>query len=80
MVLYASPTFDGQIHDKKIADTDYRIPPGITLAQHTGYQGYRLEGVTVIQPVKKRDHGGTETGQPHNFFFQRQSGTCHREY
>ncbi|MDR0758371.1 MAG: transposase family protein, partial [Tannerella sp.] len=53
MVLYVSPTFDGRIHDKKIADTAYRIPPGFTLAQDTGYQGYRPEGVRVIQPVKK---------------------------
>jgi hypothetical protein len=53
MVLYASPTFDGRVHDKKIADTAYRIPPGFTLAQDTGYQGYRPEGVTIFQPQKK---------------------------
>jgi hypothetical protein len=53
VVLYASPTFDGRVHDKKIADAAYRIPPGFTLAQDTGYQGYRPEGVTVFQPQKK---------------------------
>jgi hypothetical protein len=53
MVLYVSPTFDGRIHDKRIADTAYSIPPGYTLAQDTGYQGYRPEGVTVFQPQKK---------------------------
>jgi hypothetical protein len=53
MVLYTSFTFDGRIHDKKIADTAYHIPPGFTLAQDTGYQGYRPQGVTVVQPQKK---------------------------
>ncbi|MDR1182183.1 MAG: transposase family protein, partial [Bacteroidales bacterium] len=53
MVLYVSPTFDGRIHDKRIADTAYRIPPGYTLVQDTGYKGYRPEGVTVFQPQKK---------------------------
>jgi hypothetical protein len=53
LLLYASPTFDGRVHDKKIADAAYSIPPGFTLAQDTGYQGYRLEGVTIFQPQKK---------------------------
>ncbi|MDR1169453.1 MAG: transposase family protein [Prevotellaceae bacterium] len=53
MVLYASPTFDGWIHDKKTADAAYSIPPGFTLAQDTGYQGYCPEGITVVQPQKK---------------------------
>jgi hypothetical protein len=53
IVLYVSPTFDGRVHDKKIADTAYSIPRGFTLVQDTGYQGYRPEGVTVVQPVKK---------------------------
>jgi hypothetical protein len=53
MALYASPTFDGRVHDKKIADAAYSIPPGFTLAQDTGYQGYCPEGVTIFQPQKK---------------------------
>jgi hypothetical protein len=53
MVLYVSPTFAGRVHDKKIADTAYSIPSGFTLAQDTGYQGYRPEGVITVQPQKK---------------------------
>jgi hypothetical protein len=53
MVLFASQSFYGKVHDKKIADQSYGIPSGFTLVQDTGYQGYRPEGVTVIQPQKK---------------------------
>jgi hypothetical protein len=58
MVLFVSQTCHGSVHDRKIADQGYRIPPGFILAQDTGYQGYRPEGVTVIQPQKKP--GGKE--------------------
>jgi hypothetical protein len=53
LILYVSRTFAGRIHDKTIADEDYSIPAGFTLAQDTGYQGYRPEGVKIIQPQKK---------------------------
>jgi hypothetical protein len=53
MVVFASQTFHGSVHDKKIADSSYRIPPGFTLVQDSGYQGYRPERVRVIQPQKK---------------------------
>jgi hypothetical protein len=53
LVLYVSPTFAGRVHDKKIADVSYCIPQGFTLAQDTGYQGYRPDGVRIVQPVKK---------------------------
>jgi hypothetical protein len=52
-VSYAGPAFDGRIHDKRIADTAYSIPPGYTPAQDTGYRGYRPEGVTAVQAQKK---------------------------
>ncbi|MDR0700043.1 MAG: hypothetical protein LBG28_12655 [Tannerella sp.] len=51
--------------------------------------GHRLSGIpsgrcychsTGEKTKRKGDNGGTETGQPHNFFFQSQSGTCHREH
>jgi hypothetical protein len=29
MVLYVSPAFDWRIHDKKMADTAYSIPPPV---------------------------------------------------
>jgi hypothetical protein len=53
LILYVSVSFSGKTHDKRIADENYTIPEGFTLYQDTGYQGYRPEGVTVIQPMKK---------------------------
>lgn len=52
-VLFTSPTVAGKIHDKKIADTYYTIPKGHFLWQDTGYQGYKPEGVIILQPTKK---------------------------
>ena len=52
-ILFVSQTFSGNVHDKSIADESYTIPAGYTLMQDTGYQGYRPEGVTIIQPQKK---------------------------
>lgn len=53
-VVYLSDTHPGKKHDKKIADEeDYAFPRGSTLLQDTGFQGYRPEGVTVVQPKKK---------------------------
>jgi hypothetical protein len=52
-MIYVSKTFPGKVHDKTVADSEYEIPPGYTLIQDTGYQGYRPEGVRVIQPEKK---------------------------
>lgn len=60
-VVYLSGTYAGKRHDKKIADEEgYRFPPGSKLLQDTGFQGYRPEGVTVIQP-KKKPRGGELT-------------------
>jgi hypothetical protein len=53
LILFVSRTFSGKVHDKTIADTQYSIPPGYTIVQDTGYQGYNPEGVIVIQPKKK---------------------------
>ena len=53
LIVYVSRTFPGKIHDKTIADNEYTIPPGYTLLQDTGYQGYQPEGVKIIQPQKK---------------------------
>jgi hypothetical protein len=53
MVLFVSPSLCGKTHDKKIADTTYSFPYPCVLYQDTGYQGYRPEGVTIVQPLKK---------------------------
>jgi hypothetical protein len=52
-VLFVSLSFNGSVHDKRIADENYTIPPGYTLWQDCGYQGYQPDGVTIVQPVKK---------------------------
>jgi hypothetical protein len=53
LIIYVSKTFPGKVHDKTVADSEYEIPPGCTLIQDTGCQGYRPEGVRVSLPEKK---------------------------
>jgi hypothetical protein len=46
--------YSGKKNDKKIADeTSLVLPAGSSLAQDTGFQGYRLANTTMIQPMKK---------------------------
>jgi len=53
-ILWLSKTFDGSVHDKKIADEQpLRFPAGITLWQDTGFQGHNPQNVTVKMPAKK---------------------------
>lgn len=53
-VLWLSRTYDGRIHDKKIADEQVvSFPAGITLWQDTGFLGHRPKGVTIKMPIKK---------------------------
>jgi hypothetical protein len=53
-VKYLSQTYEGKKHDKKICDEEQpTFPPGSTLYQDTGFQGYAPPGVKVIQPKKK---------------------------
>lgn len=60
-VVYLSGTYEGKRHDKKIADEEgHRFPAGSKLLQDTGYQGYRPDGVTILQP-KKKPRGGELT-------------------
>ena len=53
VVLFVSPTVNGRMHDKAIADIYYTIPKDFKLWQDTGYQGYNPDGVEVKQPIKK---------------------------
>ena len=49
-----STTCEGKKHDKKIADeTQFTLPQDSLLYQDTGFQGFVLEGVTILQPKKK---------------------------
>ncbi len=53
-MLFVSKTVEGKRHDKRLADqTDYALPAGSRLAQDTGFQGFSLEQVTILQSKKK---------------------------
>lgn len=53
-ILYASPTYEGKMHDKALCDdVGLLLPQGSQLRQDAGYQGYAPVGVTIIQPMKK---------------------------
>lgn len=53
-ILLLTPTCEGKKHDKKIADeTNLVLPEGSSLCQDTGFQGFTVPGVTMIQPMKK---------------------------
>ena len=57
-VIFLTDTVEGKKHDKKLADeTDYSLPEGSKLAQDTGFQGFNLENVAILQP-KKKPKGG----------------------
>jgi hypothetical protein len=60
-ICFLSATYEGRMHAKCIADlTGYTLPPGSSLYQDTGFQGFLLAGVTMFQP-KKKPRGGELT-------------------
>ena len=53
-ILFLTETVEGKRHDKKLADeSDYDLPSNSKLAQDTGFQGFKPENVTILQPKKK---------------------------
>lgn len=57
-IIFLSDTYEGKAHDKRIADeAGYTLPPGSILVQDTGFQGFMLPDVTIVQPTKKPPHG-----------------------
>lgn len=53
-VYYLSATYEGSVHDKKIADEeDFEFTQTIVLLQDLGFQGYSPQNVEVILPIKK---------------------------
>ena len=53
-ICFLSATYEGKANDKSLADLEgYRLPPGSCLYQDMGFQGFVLDGVTIIQPKKK---------------------------
>jgi hypothetical protein len=53
-ILFLSETQPGSVHDKRMADTTpYPLPAGSQRLQDLGFQGFTLEGVAILQPIKK---------------------------
>ena len=53
-VVLLTPSYEGRRHDKRIADaTEYRLPKGSVLYQDSGFQGFTLPDINIIQPKKK---------------------------
>ena len=53
-IIFLTPTVEGKKHDKKIADeSEYRLPEGSILLQDTGFQGFCVPNVEILQPTKK---------------------------
>jgi hypothetical protein len=53
-IRFLSAMTEGKKHDKKLADEcSYRLPPGSRLVQDTGFQGFTLAEVHILQPQKK---------------------------
>lgn len=53
-ICLLTPTCEGKKHDKKVSDeADLHLPESSILYQDTGFQGFALEGVTIVQPKKK---------------------------
>jgi DDE superfamily endonuclease/Helix-turn-helix of DDE superfamily endonuclease len=62
-VGFLSQTYAGKTHDKKIVAAESIVyPPGTTLYQDTGFQGYTPEVEQLCQPKKSR--GGASSRQP----------------
>ena len=54
MILFLSGTQEGSRADKTIADfANYQLPEGSQLLQDLGFLAFTLDGVDVLQPVKK---------------------------
>ena len=54
VIIFLTLTVKGSSHDKKIADeAGYILPKGGSLLQDAGFQGFKIENVSIIQPDKK---------------------------
>lgn len=53
-ILYLSQTYEGSVHDKKIADeAEIEFEKTIELLQDSGFQGFCPLKATVVMPEKK---------------------------
>jgi hypothetical protein len=52
--VYLSETYEGKVHDKKIADQETcQFPENSRLRLDLGYLGYHPQGVITLLPIKK---------------------------
>lgn len=67
-VVFLSDTYGGRVHDKAICDgEEYQFPPGSTVWQDTGFQGFAPPGVRIRQPKKKpRNQKLSDEDKQHN--------------
>jgi DDE superfamily endonuclease/Helix-turn-helix of DDE superfamily endonuclease len=57
-IHFLSDTVEGKKNDKRLADESGScVPKNSVLAQDAGFQGFHLEGVSILQP-KKKPRGG----------------------
>jgi hypothetical protein len=53
-IVLLTQTCEGKKHDKKVSDeAGFDLPAGSCLYQDTGFQGFTLENVIIVQPKKK---------------------------
>ena len=53
-IVLLTPTCEGKKHDKKVSDeAGFDLPAGSCLYQDTGFQGFALEDIIIVQPKKK---------------------------
>lgn len=63
-IHYLSPTENGSMHDKKIADAyPLHLPKGSVLRQDLGFLGHAPLGVIIEQPFKKPKNGSLTFSQ-----------------
>ncbi|MDM8561455.1 transposase family protein [Candidatus Parabeggiatoa sp. HSG14] len=59
-ILFLSNTCEGKKHDKKVVnEAGYKLPEGSYFGQNTGFQGFKIPGLNIIQPKKKPRGGRT---------------------
>jgi hypothetical protein len=57
-ICFLSATYEGKANDKSLAELEgYTLPHGSWLYQDMGFQGFILNGITIVQPKKKPPEG-----------------------
>lgn len=63
-ILLLTDTYDGRVHDKRIADDyPYPLPVGSCLLQDLGFLAFTLAGVDDLTPFKKPKGGELTAAQ-----------------